>query len=157
MGHLISSMPQKSAIQKFLKIVHNAFMVCWSQCIHDLQRRLFKFIAKNQYPKVTPNKNKSNVHIVRIWLKFYKIWPIIWPISPKNLTKIWPIFDLFWQKSYQNIFVYSDQNLTKFRPFLAKIWQRYICVFYRLYDLFVSMNLLYIFQKLLNNLKTWNS
>ena len=43
--------------------------------------------------------------------KILQIWLNIWPILPKNLTEIWPIFDLFWQKSYQNIFVYSVSSM----------------------------------------------
>ena len=61
------------------------------------------------------------IHIIRIWLKFSNIWLTIWPILPESLTKIW--------------------------PFLTKIWPKYIVVLYDLYDLFVSLNLWYMFQK----------
>ena len=42
-----------------------------------------------------------SVDIIRIWLKFAKIWLTIWPILPENLTKIWPFLTIFDRKSDQ--------------------------------------------------------
>ena len=67
----------------------------------------------------------TSVDIVNIWLKFSKIWLTIWPILPKNLTKI--------------------------LRFVTKIWPKYICVLYKLYDLFASMNPSCIFKNLLKH------
>ena len=41
-----------------------------------------------------PSPAYYSVDIIRIWLKFAKIWPTVWPFLTENLT----IVDYFWQK-----------------------------------------------------------
>ena len=54
--------------------------------------------------KQTTSIQYSSVDIIRIGLKFPKIWLTIWPILPKNLSKIWPKSENFGKESDQNIF-----------------------------------------------------
>ena len=63
------------------------------------------------YCKFHTLRGKGSVDIIRIWLKFAKIWLTIWPILPENLTKIWPFFTIFDKKSDpQKIKLFSNYN-----------------------------------------------
>ena len=59
------------------------------------------FTAYQNSKNIENCKLHSSVDIIRIWLKFAKIWLTIWPILPENLTKIWPFLTIFDRKSDQ--------------------------------------------------------
>ena len=70
-----------------------------------LVRSITKLLTNSIWPYII-----SSVDIIRIWLKVSKIWPNIWPILPKNLTKIWLFSDLFYSKSDQTKLLFGQQS-----------------------------------------------